>query len=103
MDWESILWTLGSTVVGVIIGGAVNAHFAKRSTQELRREAEKLRRLTLKLIQILDGANLIDVKEWDRETGEPSKWPVTVSLDSSSRIEAPTPRWKRMWRRVFGG
>ena len=51
----------------------INAYFARQGSKELRQEADRLQRLTLKLIQILDGAGNIEVKEWDSETGEPSK------------------------------
>ena len=90
-------------VGGIFAGGVLNWLFSRRSSKELRRETEKLRHLTLKLIQILDGAHLIDVSEWDPETGEPIRWPVGISRDIRYSVEAPTPRWKRVWRRMFGG
>ncbi len=96
MGWRDVLQLVGSLVAG----GVLNWLFARRSSTELRREAEKLRGLTLKLIQILDGANLIEVKEWDPETGEPSRWPVTASVTALWKVEAPTPRPKQRQKRM---
>ena len=83
--------------------GVINAYFARRGSQELQQEAEQLRQLTLKLLHILDASDQIEVSEWDEETGEPRSWPVGVSAQILYNVEAPTPRWKRLWRRVFGG
>ena len=91
----------GHSVQG-IISAAISAYFARQSSQERTREAVELRRLTLMLMQILDGAGVIQVKEWDLETGEPRRWSVGTSREISHRVEAPTPRWKRAWRKVFG-
>ncbi len=99
MDWQSVI----GTAAGVVLGGAITWWFSSRTSRELRQEAERLRRLTITLTQILDGQGLIEVKEWDPETGEPKRWPVESSVQSGFRIEAPTPGWKRMWRKVFGG
>jgi hypothetical protein len=98
MGWWDILQLGG----GIFAGGFLNWLFARRSSKELRREAERLRGLTLKLIRILDGADLIEVSEWDAETGEPYRWPVGSSRTVRYSVEAPTPRWKRVWRRMFG-
>ncbi len=95
MDWQTVI----STAVGVVTGGVISAYFAWQGSKEFRREAAKLRRLTLKLIQILDGAGIVEVKEWDPETGEPSKWPVGKSVEIRYDIESPTPWWRRIWRR----
>lgn len=75
MDWQPVL----SRAVGVVAGGLFKEYSARQGSKELRQEADRLRRLTLKLIQVLDGAGIIEVKEWDSETGEPSKWPVGKS------------------------
>ena len=98
MFWTSVL----EIAVGVVAGGAINAYFARRGSQELRQEAERLRRLTLKLIQILAASEQIEVSTWDPETGEPSSWPVGGEREIRFPIEAPTPRWRRLWRRIFG-
>jgi hypothetical protein len=98
------IWTVPAGIaLGGIISAAISYYFARRSSQELAREAEELRRLWLMLIHLLDGAGAIEVKEWDPKTGEPLKWSVGTSREISYRVEAPTPRWKRAWRRVFGG
>src|SRR5215208_3248694 len=99
---SAFLYTVASIVLGGVISAAISYYFARQSSRELVREAEELRRLTLMLIQLLDAANAIEVKEWDPETGKPLKWSVGGSREFSYRIEAPTPRWKRAWRRVFG-
>jgi hypothetical protein len=98
VDWQTVI----STAVGVLGGGMITAIFAWRGSRELRREAEKLRQLTLKLIQILAASGQIEVSEWDPETGEPSSWPVGIEAQILYDVEA-LPLWKRMWRRVFGG
>jgi len=95
--WTSVL----EIAVGVLAGGVINAYFAQRGSQELRREAKKLRRLTLKLIQILAASGQIEVSEWDPETGEPSSWPAGTSAQILYNVEA-LPLWKRLWRRVKG-
>jgi len=82
----------------------INAYFARRGSQELKQEAEKLRQLTLKLIRILAASGQIQVSSWDPETGEPASYPVGRSAQILYNVEeAPTPRWKRLWRRMFGG
>lgn len=98
MDW----WSVAEIAAGVVAGGFINWCFSRRASGELRKEAERLRQLTLKLTHILDGAGVIEVKEWDPETGEPARWPVGTSREIRYDVEAPTPRWKRVWRRIFG-
>jgi hypothetical protein len=95
LDWQTVL----STVVGVGAGGLITAYFARKSSKKLEHEAKKLRTLTLMILQILDGQGVIEVKEWDFDTGEPTRWPVGKSVSTSYNVEAPTPRWKRIWRR----
>jgi peptidoglycan/LPS O-acetylase OafA/YrhL len=56
VDWQSVLETAVGSVLGVIAGWLITARYARRGSQELRREAEKLRQLTLKLIRILPAA-----------------------------------------------
>jgi hypothetical protein len=86
-------------IVAVVAGGLINWYFARRGSNELKREAERLHRLTLTLTQILAGQGLIEVKEWDPETGEPTRWSVGASIESSYNIESPTPPtpWWRRW------
>jgi hypothetical protein len=99
VDW----WNVVEIAAGVVAGGMINWYFSRRSSAELRNEAETLRQLTLKLTHILAGAGVIEVKEWDPETGEPKKWPVVTSRKVRYNVEAPTPRLKRVWQRWFGG
>jgi hypothetical protein len=85
-----VFWTgVLEITVGVVAGGAINAYFARRGSQELRQEAERLRRLTLKLIHILAASGQIEVSTWDPETGEPSSWPVGTSAQILYNVEAP--------------
>jgi gas vesicle protein len=94
------------TVAGIVFGGIISAVisyiFARQSSRELRREAERLRQLTVKLIRILEASGQIEVSSWDPKTGEPSSYPVGKKAQILYNVEAPTPRWKRLWRRVFG-
>ena len=62
MDWSTVI----STLVGVILGGLVNAYFSWQGSKELRREASNLKQLTTKLMLMMDDAGLIDV-EWDKD------------------------------------
>jgi hypothetical protein len=103
VDWQSVLETALGSVLGVIAGWLITARYARRGSQELRREAERLRQLTLKLIRILAAADQIELSECDPETDEPSSWPVGIEAKILYNVEAPTPLWKRLWRRVFGG
>jgi hypothetical protein len=76
MDWTSIV----TTVLSVIIGGLITAYFSRRyyvkasgdltkEAEELKQETDKLRRLTIMLMRLLDQAGLIPIK-WD-EQGNP--------------------------------
>ena len=92
--------------VGIFAGGVLNWLFARRSSTnsgESRREAERLRELTLKLIQLLDGANVIEVKEWDPETGEPSRWRVVKTIELLWNVEPPTVRREQLRKTESGG
>ena len=59
MDWSTVI----STLVGVIAGGLVNAYFSWRGSRELRREADVIKKYNLMLIDFLDDAGVIDVKQ----------------------------------------
>jgi len=64
----------------------------------------KLRRLTIKLIQILAASEQSKVSTWDPETGEPSSWRVGENAEFRFNVEAPTPPWwRRLGRRITGG
>ncbi len=71
----------------------------KRETERVRREAEELRQLTIRLTQILAGQGVIEVKEWDPETGGPAKWPVGKSMEIRYKVEA-YPWWRRVLVRL---
>lgn len=58
LDWGSIV----STVVGVVAGAAVSWHFARRSSGELRAEADRLRRVANLTTLGLKDAGLVDAK-----------------------------------------
>jgi hypothetical protein len=60
-DWlraysDDAFLSLATTFLGVLLGGLVNAYFARRGSEELRREAENLQRLNGLTIRILDEA-----------------------------------------------
>jgi hypothetical protein len=103
MDWQTVISTAVGTVVGVIAGWMITASYARRGSQELRREAERLRQLTLKLIRILAASGQIEVSSWDPETGEPASYPIGKEAQILYNVKPPTPLWKRIRRRVFGG
>ena len=96
--------TVWLTVASLLIGGAISAviswYFYKQAGEELRREVERLRGLTIKLFQILDGANVIEVKEWDPETGEPSRWRVVKTIELLWNVEPPTRRKEQLKKRM---
>jgi hypothetical protein len=79
-------------LVGNVIGGgitlAVSIVFYMLVAKGLKREADDLRRLNLTLVYLLDGAGVIEVKEWDRKTGEPKRWRVTQKLETLWQVEA---------------
>ena len=119
VDWWTVVPTAVGTGVGVVAGGLITAYFSWRGSKELRREAEKQRQVTLKVIQILDGTGLIEIKEWDPDTGEPIRWPVTSSRTIRWNVEAQDqpqepeqeeagvqdrgePARRSIWRRWFG-
>ena len=83
MDWSTVI----STIVGVILGGLVNACFSWQGSKELRREAGNLKQLTKKLMLMMDDAGLIEV-EWD-EDGNPIRVvKLSASMGGSSSMNA---------------
>jgi glutamate-1-semialdehyde aminotransferase len=67
VDWGTVV----STVVGVLAGGGISAYFSWRGSQELRHEAERLRRQTELLMRGLEEAAKAGNFEWNRnEQGE---------------------------------
>lgn len=59
VDWlrvysDDAFLSLATTVLGVLLGGLVNAYFARQGTKELRREAANLQKLNGLTIRILD-------------------------------------------------
>jgi len=92
VDWPSLL--LGGAI-SLVASLLVSAWFYRLATRDLKREAADLkqaaadlRRLNLLLIHLLDGAGVIDVKEYDPQTGEPKRWRVHTSLKLLWRTEA---------------
>ncbi len=81
MDWSTVI----STVIGVVTGGLVNAYFSWRGTKELRRETDNLRRLTTKLMLMMDDAGLIEV-EWDKDGNPVRVVKLSASMDGSSSM-----------------
>ena len=121
MFWTSVLEITVGTALGVVAGWMITASYARRGSQELRQEAERLRRLTLKLIEILAASGQIEVSTRDPETGEPASWPVgpkpsqilydveTPSEERESSVPktegdstSPEEQPRAWWRRMFG-
>jgi hypothetical protein len=85
MDW----WGVLELILALVVGGLINWWFARRSSRELRLEADRLRRLTTKLIDILAAQGKIEVSTRDPETGEPSSWPVGTEREIRYNVEEP--------------
>ena len=51
-------------------------------------------------MQLLDGANVIEVKEWDPETGEPSRWRADKVIELLLNVEPPTCRKEQLKKRM---
>jgi hypothetical protein len=87
MDWESVL-------IGNRIGGgislAVSTLFYVLAARGLKEEAAHLRRLNILLIHLLHNAGVIEVKKFDRETGELIRWSVGGQVELRWQVEAPT-------------
>jgi hypothetical protein len=81
MDWPPLL--LGSAITLVVAAG-----FYWLASRDLKREAADLRRLNLLMIYLLDGAGIIDVKEYNKETGEPKRWSVDKTIEVLWRTKA---------------
>ena len=62
MDWTSVLISVlemaAGTLVGVLAGWKIAAHYAREGSQEIRQEAEKLRRLSILILRALREADL---------------------------------------------
>ena len=92
------------TALGVVLGAMISVvfswYYARKASEELRQRAEELGGLTIKLFQILDGANVIEVKDWDQETGEPSRWRVVKTIELLWNVEPPTRRKEQLKKRM---
>jgi hypothetical protein len=56
VDWTSVV----EIAVGVLAGGMISAYFARRGSQELKREAESLRHLTTLILRGLEEAGFVE-------------------------------------------
>ncbi len=83
MDWSTVI----STLVGVMLGGLVNAYFSRLGTKELRSEAGNLRQLTKQLMFMMDDAGLIKV-EWDKHGNPVRVVELSGTMRGSSRMTA---------------
>jgi len=88
MDWSSLL--LGA-LIGGIVSFVISYVFYVAASKDLKREAADLRKLTISLIHLLNNAGVIEVKEFDPETGAPIKWSVSSHLQLVWRTEANSP------------
>lgn len=82
VDWWSVL-QLG---VGIVAGGFLNWLFALRSSRELRREAERLRRQTTLILRAMEEAGLAQLNK--DENGEPLGLIINLSAVSTGRSSA---------------
>jgi hypothetical protein len=60
VDWTSVLELAVGAFVGTVAGWGITHYYARRSSQELRREAESLRRLTTLILRGLEEAGLVE-------------------------------------------
>ncbi len=81
MDWLSIAFGSG-------IALAVSWFFYMLAARDLRREAADLRRLNIALIHLLNNAGVIEVTEFDPETGAPIRWSVGSQVTARWNVEA---------------
>jgi hypothetical protein len=79
MSW----WSIIEVGVGVVAGGFLNWLFSLRSSQELRREAERLRRHTNLILRAMQNAGLAEIK-WN-EHGEPEGLLISLSGVATGR------------------
>lgn len=89
MEW----WSIVEITIGATAGGIISWFFSRRSSRELYQRTEELRRLTVTLMRILDGAGLIKVDAWDPVTGEPKSYPQIIrmgSVTSEAEVLGPT-------------
>lgn len=86
LDWSSIV----STVIGVAAGAAVSWHFALRSSEELRTEADRLRRVANLTALGLKDAGLVDAKFDERGdvkgVGVESRHQLTLEPDGGIEV-----------------
>jgi hypothetical protein len=110
VDWTSVL----EIAVGVLAGGAINAYFARRGSQELRREAEglkqeaaRLQRHTTLILRGLEEAGLVEYNrnEQGEIVGMVIKARAIVRGSSSASATATVqkhPAQRPSWRRLLG-
>jgi hypothetical protein len=95
VDWSSFV----STVSGVAAGAAVSWYFARRSSQELRKEVNRLRRVANFTALRLKNAGLVDA-EFDKcgdvkSVGVESRYKVTLKSDGRIEVDSPSKSWSQ--------
>jgi hypothetical protein len=76
-------------VIGSVISVIISTVFYVLASRGLKKEAAELRKLTISLIHLLNNAGAVEVKEFDPDTGAPTKWSVSRDLSLRWRTEAP--------------
>jgi len=112
----SVLLSVVEIAAGAFLGVLSGAYYARRSSQELRREAESLRRLTTLILRGLEEAGLVEFSrdEQGRLIGIAFKRPVLDAIGVADHVEvtldhetedrpAPDNPRRGFWARLFGG
>jgi len=90
VDWWSVVDVV-EVAVGVVAGGFINWYFSRRASAELTREAERLRRETVKLRHqmrlLLRGLQNEGTVEFTWEQSEPDSLIVRLSGTAGSAAD----------------
>jgi hypothetical protein len=116
VDWTSVLELAVGAFVGTVAGWGITHYYARWSSQELRREAESLRRLTTLILRGLEEAGLVEFSrdEQGRFIGISFKRSVSDAIGVADDVEvtldhetedrpAPDEPRRGFWSRLFGG
>ncbi len=89
MDWFSIGLSIGTSSLGVLIGGLITWFFSRKAAKQLLQETNNLRKLNGLTIRILDEAKLLpeNVKPTKDEAGNYTGG-LTYSLSATSTLRS---------------
>jgi hypothetical protein len=115
VDLTTLLEIAIGAFVGTLSGWAITHYYARRSSRELRREAESLRRLTILILRGLEEADLVEFSR-DEEgnfVGIAFKRRLLDAIGVADEVkvtlgpktqDSPAPEERRgFWGRLFGG